>query len=159
MTFRLILNSLVGIPLFRDNTYDLMQKIKKEDLKRFIELNPDFNFKLYENKNLRKIYELDTEFKNKWESQIMPMKLKEYKNQKLHKNQILVNIDKDEKNYFMNYLSESAKFKKIKKDFPNLEQFLLSQQIINDEQLKFYALIGKKKKLNNMKNSKKKKRK
>ena len=136
MTFRLILNSLVGIPLFRDNTYDLRQKIKKEDLKRFIELNPDFNFKLYENKNLRKIYELDTEFKNKWESQIMPMKLKEYKNQKLHKNQILVNIDKDEKNYFMNYLSESAKFKKIKKDFPNLEQFLLSQQIINDEKFK-----------------------
>ena len=91
MTIRLIINSIVGVPLFGDNTYELTQKIKKEDLKRFIELNPNFNYKLYEHINLNKIYELDTEFKNKWESEIMPKKLKEYKAQKLHKNQILFN--------------------------------------------------------------------
>ena len=133
MTFKLLINALVGIPLFMDNTYQLTMKIKKEDLKRFIQLNPDFNYKLYLNKNLKKIYELDTEFKNNWESNIKPKKLKEYKNQKLHKNQILLNIDKDEKNYFLKYLSESPKFNSLKKDFPNLEEFLESQQIINNE--------------------------
>ena len=133
MTIRLIINSLVGIPLFKDNTYELSQKIKQEDLRRFIQLNPDFNFKLYLRKYLNKIIELDIEFKNEWENKILPMKLKEYKSQKLHKNQILVNIDKDEKNYFMQYLSNSNKFKEVKKDFPNLEQYLQSQQIINNE--------------------------
>ena len=136
MTIRLIINSLVGVPLFSDNTYELTQKIKKEDLKKFIELNPNFNYKLYEHKNLQKIYELDTEFKNQWESQIMPMKLKEYKAQKLHKNQILLNIDQEEKNHFIKYLSESQNFKKIKKEFPNIEEFLQSQQIINNEEFK-----------------------
>ena len=44
MTIRLILNSLVGVPIFRDNTYELSQKIKQEDLIRFIKSNPNFNF-------------------------------------------------------------------------------------------------------------------
>ena len=133
MTIRLLINLFVGIPLFSDNTYELTRKIKKEDLKIFIELNPNFNYKLYSHKNLQKIYELDTEFKNQWESKIKPMKLKEYKKQKLHKNQILSNINEDEKNCFMKYLSESAKFKSLKKEFPNLKEFLESQQIINNE--------------------------
>ena len=51
----------------------------------------------------------------------------------LHKNQILMNIDKDEKNYFIDYLSKSDKFKNLQKDFPYLEEFLQSQQIINNE--------------------------
>ena len=59
MTIRLIINSLVGVPLFSDNTYELTQKIKKEDLKKFIELNPNFNYKLYEHKNLQKILTLN----------------------------------------------------------------------------------------------------
>jgi hypothetical protein len=133
MTIKLLLNSLIGIPMYSDNTYELSRRIKKDDLKRFIQSKPEFNFKLYLVKNKNKIYEFDSKFKNEWENKILPLKLKEYKSQKLHKNQILINIDKDEKNYFMKYLSESPEFKKIKKDFPNLEQFLISQQIINDE--------------------------
>lgn len=133
MTIKLLLNSLIGIPMYSDNTYELSRRIKKDDLKRFIQSKPEFNFKLYLVKNKNKIYEFDSKFKNEWENKILPLKLKEYKSQKLHKNQILINIDKDEKNYFMKYLSESPEFKKLKKDFPNLEQFLISQQIINDE--------------------------
>ena len=133
MTIRLILNSLVGVPIFRDNTYELSQKIKQEDLIRFIKSNPNFNFNIYNHKNLTKLYQLETEFKNEWQSKILPVKLKYYKTQNLHKNQILQNIDKDEKNYFRKYLSESQKFEELKKEFPNLEQFLESQQIINNE--------------------------
>ena len=133
ITIRLIINSLVGIPLFSDNTYELSHKIKKEDLKRFIKSKPELNFKVFLYENLKKLFELDTLFKNEWENKILPMKLKEYKSQKLHKNQIMININKDEKIFFYKYLSESNKYKELKKDFPNLDQFLLAQQIINNE--------------------------
>ena len=144
MTIRLLINSLVGIPLFRDNTFELTHKIKIEDLKRFIQSKPELNFKLFLNENLKKIFELDTQFKNEWENKILPMKLKEYKSQKLHKNQILMNIDKDEKNYFIDYLSKSDKFKNLQKDFPYLEEFLQSQQIINNEKFSIEEEYSKK---------------
>jgi hypothetical protein len=144
MTIRLIINSLVGIPLFSDNTYELSHKIKIKDLKRFIKSKPELNFKLFLYQNLKKIFELDTLFKNEWENKILPMKLKEYKSQKLHKNQILIYVDKDEKDYFIKYLSESNKFKELKKDFPNLEQFLQAQQIINNEEFSIEEEYNKK---------------
>ena len=138
MTIRLILNSLVGVPMYFNNIYELTQKIKREDLQRFIDLNPNFNYKLYDNKNSKKICELDTEFKNQWQSKILPTKLKEYKTQKLH------NIAQDERNYFLKYLSESPKYKEIKKQFPNIEEFLQSQQIINDKEFNIEEEYNKK---------------
>ena len=144
MTFRLIINSLVGIPLYFDNQFELRQKIKKDDLKKFIELNPGFNYKLYKYQNIKKFNEIDTEFKDEWQGKIMPMKLKEYKTQKLHKNQIILNIHNEEKNSFMKYLSESEKFQRINDEFPNLKQFLESQQIINDENFNIDEIYKKK---------------
>lgn len=136
MTIRLIINSLIGVPLYSNNTYQLTQQIKKEDLERFIELNPDFNYKMYSRKERENIMALDQEYKNEWNNNIMPNLLKEYKKQKMHKNQILLNLDQNQKSFFQKFLSNSQKYKNIEKKFPSLSQFLISQQIINDENFK-----------------------
>ena len=82
MTIRLLFNALVGIPLYMNNFYKLREKIQTEDLERFIQLNPDFNYKLYSPENKKHILLLDTDYKI---------------------------------------------------NFPNLSQFLQTQQIINEE--------------------------
>ena len=132
-----LLNLLIGMPMYRSNDYILIEKIKHDDLLKFISLNPNFNYNLYDKKEIReKILKIDNEFLNEWKRNILPQKLKIYKQQKLDKQTISVNINNDEKREFKKFLNERNICENLKKNFPNIEQFLDAQQIIINEEFK-----------------------
>ena len=129
-----LLNLLFGMPMYRNNDYELIEKIKKEELKNFIKLNPKFKYEIFDNLILRKeIFKIDDTFKNNWNNEILPEKLKLYKKQKMNKSQISFNIKNDEKIEFSKFLFNSPNFKELKKKYPSIEEFLQSQQIIINE--------------------------
>ena len=129
-----LLNLFFGMPLFRNNDYELIQKIKRDELKKFIELNPNFIYEMFDYKTLReKIFIIDDDFKKKWNNELLPKKLKIYKNQKLNKTQIKINLHNDEKIEFSKFLTQYPLFQQLKKQFKSIEEFLQSQQIIIEE--------------------------
>ena len=131
-----LLDLFIGIPMFRNNEYELIKKIKNEELKKFISLNPKFKYKIYDEKIMKEIFEIDNDFKNEWNNNILNSKINLYKKQKMNKSQISLNLKNDEKIEFLKFLKNSPKFIKLKKEFPNLEEFLQSQQIIINEKFK-----------------------
>ena len=146
-----LLNILLGMPMYRNNEYELISKIKKEELKKFIALNPNFKYKMFDNKVLREeIFIIDDKFKEKWNNEILPEKLKLYKLQKLSKNEISLNIKNDEKMEFIKFLMSYPYFKQLKKKYSSIEEFLQSQQIIINE--KFIIDEEYEKKINLFKN-------
>ena len=129
-----LLNLLVGMPMFINNYYELSRKIKQEALKQFIELNPNFIYEMFDFKTIReKIFKIDDDFKNKWNNELLPQKLKIYKKQKLDKSQIKINLHNDEKIEFAKFLTKYPLFQQLKKQFISIEEFLQSQQIIIEE--------------------------
>lgn len=129
-----LLDLLFGMPMYRNNEHELTEKIKKEELKYFVSLNPNFTYKMFDKKVLKKeIYKIDDAFKNKWNNEILPEKLKLYKQQKLSKSQISLNIKNDEKIEFRKFMSNYPYFKELKRKYKSIEEFLQSQQIIINE--------------------------
>ena len=132
-----LLNLLVGMPMYRNNDFILIEKIKHDDLLKFISLNPNFNYNLYDKKEIKEnILKIDNEFLHDWKLNILPQKLKIYKQQKLDKQTISVNTNNDEKKELKKFLNEKNICKNLKKKFPNIEQFLDAQQIIINEKFK-----------------------
>ena len=128
---------LIGIPMYRNNDYELTRKIKVEEIKKFISLNPKFKYKMFDYKILHeKIFKIDDCFKNKWKKELFPEKQKLYKRQKLSKSQISLNLQNDEKIEFLKFLVNFPNFQKLKKEFSSIEEFLQSQQIIINEKFK-----------------------
>ena len=131
------LNLLVGMPLYRNNEYELTRKIKYEDLKKFIELNPHFIYKMFDRKIINEIiFKLDDDFRKKWNKEILPEKMKIYKQQKIPKSNISIKIQNDEKIEFFKFLTKNQNFQQLKNEFPSIEEFLQSQQIIINEKFK-----------------------
>ena len=131
-----LLNLFVGLPMYLDNSYLLEREIKHDDLIKFTILNPNFNFKMYDKETKNNLLKIDDDFKNKWYFEILPSKLKEYKRQKLHKSQITLNINNDEREEFLKFLINYQELEILKQKYQSLEEFLLSQQIIINEKFK-----------------------
>ena len=132
-TFYKLINLFFGLPLFDYPTLELESKIKKNRLLDFIRANNDIDYAFFDYENRSKLTKLDKVFENKWLEEIRPMLMKNYKEEKLNKNQIESNLYQDKKREFLSFLEENNReYAQIEEIHPCVKDYLLSQQVIND---------------------------
>ena len=143
-----IINLFLGLPVYADNKFEIKNKIIYQRLHDFISNNEDFDYSFFSYSNKQKLREFDAEFNNKWITEIEPRLIKNYKEQNLNKDDIIIKLGEDKKIEFLNYLNENnKKFNEFEELHPNTKDYILSQQIVNDAE--FYYNLEKKQKIEN----------
>ena len=155
LSFHQIINLFFGLPIYDHNEYKIESKIKHQRLLDFVQTNNDLDFSFFNSKNKQKLIKFDVDFNKKWISNIQPSLIKNYKEQNLSKEQITTNLAEDKKREFLNYLNENnQKFREFEESHPCTKDYLLSQQIINNNE--FYYDLEKEEKIKNYENELKK---
>ena len=131
--FKLI-HLFLGLPLYDDNSSELSTEIRHEKLLEFIRNHNDYDFSIFNNQNVDKLKKLDELFGRIWVNSLMPDKIKEYKIQKLTKDEINAKLNDDKKTAFKEFLeNNNVRFNKFKFDHPSIMDYYNSQQIIENE--------------------------
>ena len=96
--------------MYSEDLDRLKTEIKRDNLNKFVDANPNIEYKLFNANYNGEIKEIDNLFYKKWKNEISPEKIKIYKSQKLDKATINVNLQKDKKIEFRKFLRKLEKF-------------------------------------------------
>jgi len=121
-----------GLPSFINNEYELIEKVKKEQLMNFINNHPEINIRLFVHKFNKCLFVIDNYFFSKWSKKEIELKT-EYYSQDMSKNEVLTQIENDKKEAYIKYLNENNDLQNFIQTYNDLMEYLFSDQIIQQK--------------------------